>query len=178
MKFKSKFIKLALLIAFGAFFVGCSSRYNMSVYLSPDLVKHYGYYPSLEVDIVGLNKNEAVWMQSYKLDKYFEPGNPMRKSLLPYTMHFSQQKAVLQVDFSDKEKSWKQWIDKGATELMIAVNLPGISDDSVRKVVRDIHSIYGMRDYLYVEIRPVGITFLDAKPPYAQKKQSTKKEKK
>lgn len=160
--FKSFFVFLFLF-----FFSACTSSYNMSVYLSPELKDYYGYYPSLEVDIVGLNENEKNWMSSYNMNKYFEANNPMRKSLMPHTLKFSQSNGAAEQDFNDNAKEWNLWKKKGAVELLVAVNLPGV-DDSVKKVTKDIKSYIGKRKHIYIEIRPVGITFLDSKPTYNQ----------
>ncbi|HJE66301.1 MAG TPA: hypothetical protein K8V51_04475, partial [Campylobacter avium] len=107
-------LKFILLTFFTLLFCACS-KYNITVYFSPDLKEEYGYYPSLELDIVGVNESEKRWLENYKIDTYFEVDNPLRKSLEPYTIHFSSNKEPEQL-FSEHEKQWKAWNKKGFTD--------------------------------------------------------------
>lgn len=161
-------LKFILLTFFTLLFCACS-KYNITVYFSPDLKEEYGYYPSLELDIVGVNESEKRWLENYKIDTYFEVDNPLRKSLEPYTIHFSSNKEPEQL-FSEHEKQWKAWNKKGFTELIVLVNLPGL-DDNARKIMKsikptDIKSYFLRKTHYYIELRPTGLTFIDSKPSY------------
>lgn len=155
-----------LLLAFLLIISGCTYRHDATIFLSPELKDYYGYYPSLEVDIAGINDNEKSWISSYKLNKYFQPDNPMRKTLQPYTMVFSNDDDKHYQKFSHSAKEWDLWKRKGAKELFIAVNLPGIEDDNARKILMEIRSYIGKRLPLFIEIKPTGISLIDKKPEY------------
>ena len=100
-----KYKLFALLFIFIA--SGCTYRHDATVFLSPELKAYYGYYPSLEVDFVGINDNEKAWLSSYKLNKYFQPENPMRKTLQPYTMVFSSND---ENPYMEKKNTEKQFL--------------------------------------------------------------------
>ena len=63
---------------------GCGSSYpEFDIQVSPStaLVKKYGYYPSVEVDVAGLSESDAVKFSSYPVDKYFEDDSELILSL-------------------------------------------------------------------------------------------------
>lgn len=155
-----------LIIIYLLFLSGCTYRHDATVFLSPELQEYYGYYPSLEVDIVGINDREKSWVSSYKLNKYFQPENPMRRNLQPYTMIFSSDDEKHYQMFSHSEKEWDLWKRKGAKELLIAVNLPGLANDDARKILMEIRSYVGRRLPLYIEITSKGLSLLDRQPDY------------
>lgn len=155
-----------LLLSFLLILSSCTYRYDTTIFLSPELKDVYGYYPSLEVDITGINDNEKAWISSYKLNKYFQPKNPMRKTLQPYTMIFSNDDSKHYQLFPHNAKEWSLWKRKGAKELFIAVNLPGIEDDNARKILMQLKSHICERMPLYIEIKPAGISIIDKKPDY------------
>lgn len=158
---KSIFIVIYLL-----FLSGCTYRHDATIFLSPELEEYYGYYPSLEVDIVGINDSEKGWVSSYKLNQYFQPENPMRSNLQPYTMVFSSDDEKHYHLFSHGAREWKLWKRKGAKELFIAVNLPGVTDDNARKILMEIRSYIGKRLPLYIEVTSKGISLIDKLPDY------------
>ena len=90
----------------------------------------------------------------------------MRKTLQPYTMIFSNDDDKHYQKFSHSAKEWDLWKRKGAKELFIAVNLPGIEDDNARKILMQIRSYIGKRLPLFIEIKPTGISLIDKKPEY------------
>jgi len=85
---------------------------------------------SIEVDLVGISPSEdAYWRRSVKPTKYWMPGDPVRKQVLSRakTTQFKDGDVfVLKAD----DPVWKQWLNYGATELLIMANLPGrFTDD-------------------------------------------------
>lgn len=68
----------------------CSSypKFDITVTPSQELVKKYGTYPSVEVDIAGLSESDAVKFSSYPVDRYFENDSSLRGYLEPYTIAF------------------------------------------------------------------------------------------
>lgn len=162
---KIKLTAAALMLA--AFFAGCTYTHNVKVYMSPELKERYGYYPSLEVDLAGLNVNEKNWFDSYDMDKYFEADNPLRKSLAPITMRFSEDDPSM-LYLERGSDIWSVWKRKGAEDLYIVVNLPEarIGKSSSGVLTLKIKSNIFKSHDRFVEIKPTGINLLPKPPAY------------
>ena len=73
----TKHLALSTLLLAG----GCwTPSYYVDVYLSPLLKETYKVYPSVEVDIVGADKNDAERLEACDVDEYFEVDDPLRMS--------------------------------------------------------------------------------------------------
>lgn len=111
---------------------GCSaSNCDVEVYLDPTLKTSYGQVPTLEVDIAGVNAEQAQRLQNVKLDQYFTPGSPQRKSLAPLTLHFSEENLGPMI-LDSGDKLWELWEDRGAQFIAVICNLPeflSLADD-------------------------------------------------
>ena len=159
-------MKVIILCCFVYMFaIGCTYSHNVNVYMSPELKTHYGYYPSLEVDLIGMNDSEKNWIESYDTDKYFEADNPLRKSLSPFTMKFSESDYGVQY-LSRGSKLWNKWKDKGAKELYIIVNLPEthLGKSSSKMLSFKIKSNIFKSHDKHIEIKPAGILLLPSPP--------------
>lgn len=150
---------------------GCTYTHNVNVYISPELKEQYGYYPSLEVDIAGLNADEKNWMETYDIDKYFEAENPMRASLKPLTIKFSQDKAGMQY-ITRESRFWREWNRKGAKETFVIVNLPetAAAGQNSRKLNFKIRSNIFKSHSKYIVITRAGLTSLPKPPEWAAKR--------
>lgn len=103
---------------------GCwTPSYYVDVYLSPMLKETYKVYPSLEVDIVGADKNDAERLESCDVDEYFEVDDPLRKSTPHATLHFSETD-ILPKSLSTWDDAWDVFADKDADQFFVLVNLP------------------------------------------------------
>lgn len=168
-----KLIKYCILILIlSTLSISCTYSHTVSVYLSPELKTFYGYYPSLEVDIVGLNDSEKNWIDSYDINKYFEIDNPLRKTLSPVTMKFSEEDKSMQY-LGYYSKYWNKWKKKGAKELYIIVNLPQVesngSEDKSQKSKPNILTFKIKSNIFkwhkkYIEIKPAGVLLLPNAP--------------
>lgn len=103
---------------------GCwTPSYNVDVYLSPQLKETYKVYPSLEVDLVGADKNDAERLESCDVDDYFGVDDPLRASTPHATLHFTETD-ILPKRLSTWDEAWYVFEDKDADQLYVLVNLP------------------------------------------------------
>ena len=82
-------------------------------------------YASIEVDLVGITTAEKPYWQGYDIDKYWNAGDLRRKNAKPLTQILKMgQPWVISIDNS----KWQEWLNRGATELLVIANLPGHFD--------------------------------------------------
>ncbi|MGN0902984.1 MAG: hypothetical protein ACI4M9_06850 [Succinivibrio sp.] len=162
---------------------GCSSypKFDISVSPSRALVKKYGFYPSVEVDIAGLSESDAVKFSSYPVDKYFEDSSGLRAYFEPYTMHFSQEDLTTKVLNPDNE-AFVKMMEKDPVYLMLIVNLPYADKESKtldpRKFILKIENgVISSQKDLYLKIGATGLiktTKIDAKKDRPESLESEK----
>lgn len=117
----TKFFALSALLLLAG---GCwTPSYYVDVYLSPLLKETYKVYPSIEVDIVGADKNDAERLESCDVDEYFDVDDPLRKSTPHATLHFTETD-ILPKSLSTWDDVWDVFADKDADKLFVMVNLP------------------------------------------------------
>lgn len=117
-------LALALVASCLTFLTGCSaSNCDVEVYLDPELKAAYGQIPTLEVDIAGVNAEQAQRLQQMNLDQYFTPNSPQRKSLAPLTLRFSEENPGPMI-LADNHELWKRWEERGAQFVAVICNLP------------------------------------------------------
>ena len=122
-RLRGALLTLAALAA-TVFLGGCSGdAVDVGVYIDPDIEDIYGYCPTFEVDIVGLNETDRRRFLKYDVQRYFEMPGHFRRSLNPVTLKFSDQDLVGRI-IPGKAPNWKVWEDKGAEALGVIVNLP------------------------------------------------------
>jgi hypothetical protein len=103
------------------FAMGCGSTrprpWNVSISKST--------YASVEVDLIGVKEAEKPYWDGYNIDKYWSDGDLRRKNARPLTK-------ILKVGqpwvISKDDPKWKEWLDRGATDLLVVANLPGHFD--------------------------------------------------
>ena len=138
----------------------CSApSYQLQVHMSPQLKQQFKIYPSLEVDVVGINKNEFDRIISYDVDNYFTPGNTLRKSLNPYTLKFSEDSPKTQI-MSRDNNLWTLWGRRSADKVMLIVNLPIIiakGNPDSRKIIIPLENSIWHSDKRYFEVSPAEI---------------------
>jgi hypothetical protein len=83
---------------------------------------------SIEVDFIGVSPSEKpYWMNDVKPDDYWKPNDSIRQGARKLTINFqSGTTFVLQ----RKDPIWNDWLNYGATELMVMADLPGTYDNS------------------------------------------------
>jgi len=110
---------LALAAIFTTLFaVGCASgprAYNLTI-TKPS-------YASIEVDLIGIMKADEPYWLAVNVDKYWSgEGDTHRKNAnrLSQILTKGQPWTV-----SIKDPKWQEWMNHGATELLVMANLPG-----------------------------------------------------
>lgn len=80
---------------------------------------------SIEVDLIGVRDSEKPIWDGYNLDKYWSDGDLRRKDAKPLTQ-------ILKVGqpwvVSMNDSKWQEWLNRGATDLLVVANLPGHFD--------------------------------------------------
>ena len=106
---------------------GCwTPSYYVDVYLSPLLKETYKVYPSIEVDVVGADKNDAERLEACDIDEYFEVDDPLRRSTPHATLHFTETD-ILPKSVSTWDPAWDAFAEKDADQLYLIVNLPKVA---------------------------------------------------
>ncbi|MBO8416289.1 MAG: hypothetical protein IAB19_07925 [Proteobacteria bacterium] len=109
-------------------FAGCSaSTADIRVYLSDDLQAAYGEVPALEADVAGVTEVQQRQLASISAADYFRPGNALRRSLAPVTLHFGLQQQGPYL-ISGDDKAWELWESRGASFIAVLCNLPDLTE--------------------------------------------------
>lgn len=159
----------ALLAAGMGLLAGCAApSYNVEVYLSPKFKEQMKIYPSLEVDVVGVNTNEAERFDTCVTDDYFTVGNALRSGTDHFTIMFSEDSSAPKL-LRSSHKIWKQFGRKDADQLYLLVNLPPdgskkLSGKDARKIVIPLENGWFDSDKRFFEISPAGIISLKNRP--------------
>lgn len=136
---------------------GCLSP-NVEVTVAPEVEKHFGICPSLEVDIAAVGGDEARRAGNADVDFYFEPDSPMRTSLRPETLTFSQYTLRTRT-LSGSADCWDRWAEKSPDELILYVNLPIRGDLKAdgRRISVKYDKSFLFRKTLHFRITPSGL---------------------
>lgn len=125
----SKAKRAILALACAAMALGLSAcsapTYNVGVGFDQSMALPNGVYPSVEVDVVGVNEHDALRLDGYPTDQYFQPGDKFRESLSKYSMRFSDEQCGT-VTLSEDDPIWTSWNQSGITRIYVIANLPGI----------------------------------------------------
>lgn len=105
--------------------VGCAApAYDVHVYLSPQLKEAYGIYPSIEVDVIGVDANGAERFASTPVEDYFRVGGALRRSTPHATLRFSESDLYPKL-LKGGDDVWASFGGgEEATRLYVLVNLP------------------------------------------------------
>ena len=79
-------------------------------------------YASVQVDLIGVKEAENQYWDGYSIDKYWSQGDLRRLNAKPMTQILKMGKPWV---VSQTDPKWKEWLDRGATELLVVANLPG-----------------------------------------------------
>ena len=77
---------------------------------------------SIQVDLVAVTASEKPYWEGYNLDKYWSDGDLRRKNAQPLTQILKLNQPWV-VPLTDPK--WREWLNRGDTELLIIANLPG-----------------------------------------------------
>lgn len=149
---------------------GCAvPSYDVEVYLSPKFKEQMKVYPSLEVDVIGVNAGERERFASCRIDDYFQIGNALRTGTDHFTLHFSEDDVVPK-RLQSGDSVWDKFAKKEADRLYLLVNIPGMeakpdgSKDGRRIEIPLKHTGGFNSKRRCFEISPAGIIFLKERP--------------
>ncbi len=177
-------MRLTLLIAVTVFAIflgtGCAApSYNVEVFISNKFLEQYGIYPTIEMDMVGADVNEAERLDACDINDYFQIGNALRTAIDHVTVQFSEGN-VIPKRIDSSHPIWKKLARKETAKLYFIVNTPQITSkqekgrDTRKKTVpleREWWRIFGAAD-CFIEISPAGINKLTARPDESQTAQN------
>lgn len=161
---------LLLSLLLSGLFAGCAvPSYDVEVYLSAKFKEQWNVYPSLEVDVVGVNTNEGERFSACSVDEYFQIGNALRTGTDHFTLYFSEDSIAPKL-LRSGNPVWEKFARKEAGQLCLLVNIPQDSEKSAtpkdaRKIMIPLERVglFGSRRR-YFEISPAGIVSLKERP--------------
>jgi class 3 adenylate cyclase len=77
---------------------------------------------SIRIDLVGVNVWKRPAWEGYDMDQYWRVGDARRANADKLTLEFTNDEPVI---VSRDHPKWRQWFQRGATELMLIADLPG-----------------------------------------------------
>ena len=83
---------------------------------------------SIRVDLIGITEDEKPAWEAYNLDTYWRDGGDTdlhRKDADPLTQVLKMGQPWV---VSANDPKWKQWLDRGDTELLVIADIPGTFD--------------------------------------------------
>lgn len=134
----SGFLAGLLLNVLGLLLEGChspptGSRFNVQVIPGNEIKQ-----ASVEVDLIGATEREKAFWETYSIDKYWEPGDPVRRDAEKYTLRLdSGQPKTLSIP----DPIWNKWLKRGALYLVVIAQLPGDFKGLARDPRREILSL-------------------------------------
>jgi len=153
-----------LLLAAGCATTPQPRAFTVKVNLDPSLAGS-----SLQVDLVGANPvSDLAKLQAYPVSEYWKPGDALRRDSPKVTLAFGQGRAASQV-LDTNDPIWKQWLQTGAQDLVVLVDLPGVAADKPgaadpRRLVLPLDANqWGKTDSLEILIQESGARLLTPK---------------
>jgi hypothetical protein len=90
---------------------------------------------SVEVDLIGATEREKASWETCSIDKYWEPGDPVRRDAEKYTLRLDDGKAKALLI---PDPIWNKWLNRGALYLVVIAQLPGDFKGVARDPRREI----------------------------------------
>ena len=118
MKIPIPFFVLSVLL-----FTGCVSQYKVVVDFSHDLQRHFGEFPTIEVDIAAVTDSEANEVRQMGVEQYFTPNSGIRERLQAQTVFFKLEERGSFV-LPSRAPVWQTWQQKDPSEIMVIASLP------------------------------------------------------
>ena len=149
---------LALAAIFTTLFVvGCGTPQPRSW----NLVITKSTSASIEVDLIGVRASGIPVWEGYNLDQYWSEGNLRRKEAKPMSKILEKDKPWL---VSATEAQWQEWMNHGATHLLIMANLPGHFEAGAsdpRRLFLPLADVYKSKNHtLEIEVQGTMISLL------------------
>lgn len=80
---------------------------------------------SIQIDLIGVTEADKPYWAGYDLNKYWKSGDLRRRQADKLSKDLLSNESWA-VDRADEK--WKDWLNRGATELLVIANLPGEFD--------------------------------------------------
>ena len=148
MKLISHIWTLGCALVIAAFLVGCGT---------PPATKHaVELVPrtdaSVEVDLVGATASDLPDWKAYSMNKYWQPGDPMRRDAEKVTLRIDGKETK---QFAPNDPIWDKWFARQATYLVVLAHLPGDFQDGPTDPRRKIVPLAAIEknDPLQIEIQ-------------------------
>jgi hypothetical protein len=77
---------------------------------------------SVEVDFVGATGSDLMDWKAYSMNKYWQPGDPMRRDAEKVTLRIDGKETK---QFAPNDPIWDKWFARQATYLVVLAHLPG-----------------------------------------------------
>jgi hypothetical protein len=87
-----------------------------------DLVVNKRTPASIQVDLIGVSDIEKPAWEGYDVDRYWTPGDSRRANADKLTKNLPTGQPWI---VSHDDPRWRDWLNHGATELLVMANLPG-----------------------------------------------------
>jgi hypothetical protein len=102
-------------------------RVNVVVELDEALTRSAASIPTMQVDLVGVNKSELAQWRGYSMAAYWSPGDKLRDGADKYELRFDQTRATSQM-LQRTDPVFDTWMEKTASHLFVLADLPGVTD--------------------------------------------------
>ena len=136
---------------------GTMKRLSVTVMLDPEMTKDPAAIPTVEVNLVGINKSEMPQWKAYSMSEYWSPGNKLRAGAEKYVVRFAQTLPSKQ-RLDRKNPIFQKWQDKTASHLFVLADLPGMADPKPgqpdpRRIVLPLHPKAWKADDITITIK-------------------------
>jgi hypothetical protein len=111
---------LFLLVALAIAITGCGTPKPKPVAWNVSITKKT--QSTIVVDLIGVSKEAKTKWEGYNLDEYWEAGNQRRQDAHPVSKDLVYDEAWV---VGRKDPQWQEWLNHGATDLLVIANLPG-----------------------------------------------------
>lgn len=126
---------VAVLAAMSCLLGACDSaprmgQYTFKVSMDSSMANSSGSYPTVEVDLVGVNDMSIARWRGMKVDTYMQPGNPMRQAAkdIRKTLYFSNADHGTQVVYFN-DAIWNQWAASKSTSVFVVALMAMDAED-------------------------------------------------
>ena len=132
-------------------------RLNVTIMLDPALAKDPASIPTVEVNLVGVNKSELPQWKAYSMAEYWAPGNKLRAGAEKYVVRFAQ---TLPTSHKLERKAaiFQKWQKKTTSHLFVLADLPGVANPAPggsdpRRMILPLHPKAWKADSITITIK-------------------------
>ena len=136
---------------------GTMKRLSVTVMLDPEMTKDPAATPTVEVNLVGINKSELPQWKAYSMSEYWSPGNKLRTGAEKHVVRFAQTLPSKHM-LDRKNPIFQKWQDKTASHLCVLADLPDMMDSKPgqpdpRRMILPLHPKAWKADSITITIK-------------------------